>query len=183
MNRRGLLTIGLFAALCACVARNMYGAQRITTTANSKEPEFWMETSRHFSSRQGAWLFLTFFGFLLILAVGLVFADLFLRRRSKTGIDNPRYLFTELARAHELTRIERQFLTDFADESNLEDPLPLFVEPKYFLSALDDDRFRTSHGMIESMLRKLFNIGTEGPASPTMPQTYSGATTIIHAMR
>ena len=176
MNRRDLLRIGLLVVFSVLVAAEPLSGQ-------SNRPQL-RDISDSFASGSGSsWIFLFFFVFLVALAIGLVYFDLHLRRRSKVGIDNPHYLLTELIRAHELTRVEKQFLTDFADESNLTDPLPLFIEPKYFLSALDDDRFQESHRMIEYLLKKLFDIEHGGFTSSKVPQEklYSGGTTVFRS--
>jgi len=181
MNHRDFLMLALVIALAALVVGEPLRAQSSGSRASSpvaKPLEGISESFRETS--QGTWVFLVFFLFLIVLTVGLVYFDVHFRQRKKAGIDNPHYLFTELVRVHELNRIEKRFLTDFADESNLDDPLPLFIEPEYFRSALDDDRFRESHRMISYLLKKLFDIEHEDfQASKVLSeQTHSGATTI-----
>ena len=176
MNRRHLWTIGLLFALFVSAFPEIPGAQT--------SDEILRKSSQEFSSRSGSagiLIFIIFFAFLAVLAIGLIVFDIFIRRRNKVGYDNPRYLFSELVRAHELTRVEKQFLLDFADESGMEDSLPLFVEPRYFLAALDDDRFQESHKMIEYLLKKLFDIDPESfvPLKKQAEKTLRGETTII----
>ena len=184
MNRRGLLTIGLSMAIVLMLAIGPLGAQPSGSGSRMAPPL--RDISDSFAGGSGpSWVFLVFFICLAALAIGLVYFDIYIRRQDRTGIDNPLYLFTELVRVHELTRVEKQFLEDFADESNLVDPLPLFVEPEYFLSALDDDRFQESYEMIAYLLKKLFGIERGVPRSSTKPRerSSSGLTTIIRPTR
>ena len=184
MNRRGLWTIGLSLAIALMIAIEPLGAQAPGSGSHMTKPL--RDVSDAFTSGSGSpWIFLVFFIFLVALAIGLVYLDIHLRRQGKPAIDNPRYLFTELVRVHELTRVEKQFLENFADESELEDPLPLFVEPEYFLSALDDNRFRKSYEMIASLLKKLFDIEHGSLRLSKKPQERppSGLTTIMRPTR
>ncbi len=187
MNRRVLLVFGLFLFLLPpmlSVISEPLRAQTSPSKVDRQNSEFWKETSRQFTTRsdsQGTLFFFGFFVFLLALTGGLIYFDYYYRKRSQAIIDNPAYLFAELVRAHELTRAEKRFLTDFANGFDLEDPLPLFIEPKYFLAALDDNRYAETHKTIEYLLKKLFDISrTEEPSfDASRIRTFSGATTII----
>jgi len=174
MNRRDLLIVGLLFVLWGMVLPEYLGAQKSDAILTQG-------LRREFSSgSQGVWFVFVFLILLFALVGGLIYFDIFIRRRHKAGFDNPRYLFTELVRAHGLTRVERQFLMDFAGKLDLEDSLPLFIEPKYFLAALDDDRFRASHGMIEYLLKKLFDIDPGNFVPSKKPPESTGTTTIIY---
>ena len=177
MSCRNLLMLTLVVVFAALVVGEPLRAQ----ASNSPIAKPLEEVSESFrAGSQGIWIFVTFFIFLIALAAGLIYFDIYVRQRNKADLDNPRFLFIELVRAHELNRTEKQFLTDFADESNLEDPLPLFIEPEYFLTALDDERFRESYRTIAYLLKKLFGIEHADfrTLSARQEQTYSGATTI-----
>jgi len=102
MNHRKLLTRALLIAFAATLVG---GSLRAQSPGRGPSPiaeplEGISEAFR--STSQGTWIFLVFFLFLIALALGLVCFDLYVRRRNKVGLDNPRYLFTELVRVHEL---------------------------------------------------------------------------------
>ena len=88
----------------------------------------------------------------------LVYYDMNRRRAEMEGFDNPKRLFRELCAVHRLTAAERKFLRDFAEDADLEDPLPLFIEPRYFYDALDRPEHTASRQMIRYLLVKLFDI-------------------------
>lgn len=107
----------------------------------------------------GSYLYyLAFLLFLGILIGVLIHYDLRRRSREKTGYDNSKLLFRELCAAHQLTAVERRFLRDFAEDNDLEDPLPLFIEPHYFYDALDGRRYDDFSRMLRYLLVKLFDI-------------------------
>ena len=176
MNRWRLLITGLLLVLFVRLSVNSFGQ----TPGLARDMRVMSESFSR--GTQGIWFLLGFIAFIFALVVGVIGFNIYVRRRLKAGIDNPRYLFIALVRAHELTWVERQFLADFADRSDLENPLPLFFEPKHFLAALDDDRFRESHQMIEYLLKKLFDIDPENfvPPKKQAEKTLRGETTIMH---
>ena len=185
MNHRDFLTLALVIVLASMGVGEPLCAQSPDQKVAPSIAELREGMGNAFrTGANGTWIFVIFFLFLIVLTVGLIYFDIYIRQRNKAGIDNPHYLFTELVRAHDLNRVEKHFLSDFADESDLEDPLPLFIEPEYFLAALDDDRFRESHRMIAYLLKKLFNIEHADFQMPKTPQkqTYSGATTIFRPL-
>ena len=196
MNRQGTLIIGLLFALFLTTTAESLHAQSLwdgtvsRSSGHKVEPDTYdvvRGIGEQFSNRSqwGQTVgVLACILLLLVLAASLAVLDGYWRRRNKAIIDNPRYLFTELVRAHELTRIERQFLINFANEKNLEDPLPLFIEPQYFQSALDDDQFSESYPMIDYLLKKLFDIedgrfGLDGKVAERTSPVF-GTTTIFH---
>ncbi|MDR0871819.1 MAG: hypothetical protein LBN39_13635 [Planctomycetaceae bacterium] len=105
--------------------------------------------------------YLLVFGFLLIVALFIIAVyniDARYRDMFKPGYENPPALFREVCAAHQLTLSERHFLKRFAEEADLDNPLPLFIEPQHFLSALQDARFDASKEMLWYFLVKLFDI-------------------------
>lgn len=100
-------------------------------------------------------IFLIFLGGLIGV---LAYYDFNRRKSEKSGFDNSPHLFRELCAAHHLTAVERRFLRDFAEDNDLEDPLPLFIEPRYFYDALDERRHDDFSRMLRYMLVKLFDI-------------------------
>ncbi len=99
-----------------------------------------------------------FFLFLAVLIGVLLFFDFQGKKRNKSDYDDPNRLFRELSSAHRLTAAERKFLYNFAEDLDLEGPLPLFIEPNYFYHALGDTRFERSEQMLRYFLLKLFDI-------------------------
>ena len=195
MNRRRLVPIGFLLVLSLTMFVESVDAQlrdaiKIPRQSGDRTPSERRELLNSFrqgfnagSQKTGTKSISLYVGIFILVAVtgGLIAWSFYRRHQSKTAVDSPRYLFTELARVHELTWVERQFLLNFADESDLEDPLPLFIEPQYFLSALDNDRYQESHRTIAYLLKKLFDIerGDFRVSTPSPKRTHSVATTIL----
>ncbi len=107
--------------------------------------------------------------FLVALIGGLVYFDYWQRQKSKSDLDDPKMLFRELCAAHRLTAAEKKFLRDFAEDMNLEDPLPLFIEPNYYVHALRDPLFERSGQIIAYLLNKFFDV----TLTPEMPSSFA----------
>ena len=60
-----------------------------------------------------------------------------------------------------MTRSERRFLRVLADELDLDDPLPLFIEPSYFTTSLENEHLTAHRKTILYMLKKLYDIRLE----------------------
>ncbi len=185
MNRQRWWTTGCFLLTILSTTMAVASIRNqppLKTTMRASD--FLRESSKQFSSRsegEGYGFFLGFFLFLLILGTALYWIDWFYRRRHLQGTDNPHYLFSELVRAHRLNRTEQRFLRNLAVDMDLPDPLPFFIEPKYFLAILDDDRYTHSRSMAESLLKTLFGIERKDgrTSSVAVSGIYRGATTII----
>lgn len=113
--------------------------------------------------------YLMFFGFfiLIVLLVVVVYSfNLRYRETLRPDYNDPNALFRELCSAHQLTMRERWFLKKFADDAELENPLPLFIEPQHFLGALQETDFDAHQEKIRYFLAKLFDIHGETQEAP-----------------
>lgn len=112
--------------------------------------------------------YIVFFMILAAVVGALIYYDVHYRRRFQSAYEDPDLLFKELCKAHELTRSERRFLRNFADRLDLDDPLPLFIEPNHFLAVMDDRDFTEFRPTIRYFLGKLFDLKTEESDAPTL---------------
>ncbi|MDR1052844.1 MAG: hypothetical protein LBL39_01605, partial [Planctomycetaceae bacterium] len=99
-------------------------------------------------------------GLIALIVLG-VLLERYLMYRMKMTADSPSALFIELCAAHQLTRMERLLVERVAELADIDDPLPVFVEPKYLADAIDNLNFRNSRQMIEYLLTKLFESKAE----------------------
>jgi hypothetical protein len=122
-----------------------------------------------------------------LLALLIVFAYVlrkFLQERYLHSLEDPLSLFRELCTAHQLTWTEQQLLQDIAEEQKLSDPLPIFIEPQYMQSALNDEQFEKSRSSIETLLEKLFDsTEPEMPGISSNSKTGTVDTTIAYPQR
>jgi len=109
------------------------------------------------SKKSSETLVVFFFLILLFLFVGgLVYYDtVYLKNRG--NLENPWVVFRELCKAHQLNRNDKVFLQRAADVLDLDDPLPLFIEPKYLLSLLDNKDFQTDRIEALKLLHQFFD--------------------------
>lgn len=103
------------------------------------------------------YLYLGFFVILFTVIVGLVYYDANYRQHH-SNLENPWIVFRELCKAHQLTWTEAKFLKKLAVELDLDDPLPLFIEPRYFVGALENKALESSKPTIQYLLKKFFGI-------------------------
>lgn len=108
--------------------------------------------------------YIVFFLFLFLVVGGLIYYDMKYRQRLQKVHEDPDMLFRELCAAHELTKVENRFLRDFAKENRLRNPLPLFIEPKYFERALKRENDDATRSTLEYLLEKLFDLTPEDTA-------------------
>ncbi|MDR1479677.1 MAG: hypothetical protein LBJ00_12150 [Planctomycetaceae bacterium] len=99
-------------------------------------------------------------GFIALIVLGVLF-ERYLVYRMKVTADSPAALFVELCSAHQLTRMERNLVERVAEAADINDPLPIFVEPQYLLDAIENVNFRNYRQMIEYLLTKLFESKSE----------------------
>ncbi len=86
-------------------------------------------------------------------------------RSTKGGYTSIRGLFRDLCKAHELSRPQQVLLRKIAKELNLDDPLPLFIEPRYLLRALSDHLVPDSSDAIRTIVETIFS----EDVAPDMP--------------
>lgn len=126
--------------------------------------------------------YFVFLGFFLILGgvvIVLVRYDVKHRRRFRSAYEDPDFLFRELCAVHGLTKAERRFLRNLADDLELDDPLPLFIEPKHFLRATDAEKYQTHKSMLHYFLEKLFDFESEESDSSIVSGTHPGGATVM----
>ncbi len=126
------------------------------------------------------------FVIIAILIAGLVYLDWLYHQRRKGGFDNPQLLLRELCAAHQLTKLEQSLLNDIAVEYDLDDALPLFVEPQHFARALKEKRYAGQRKSILYLLEKFFDIRSEtdarlgaAPPEPAKTETTFDTTLIL----
>lgn len=132
---------------------------------------------RDFNSKMyggNLYFFIVFFMLLFAAVVGLVYYDTNYRQ-NRSNLENPWLVFQELCKAHQLTRTERKFLKQLAQILQLDDPLPLFIEPKYLVGALENKNCAADRSSIEYFLRKLFDIN---PGEEKVFQTQIGISSV-----
>ncbi len=169
MKPRHFLIIGLILAFLTCVLCQVQvygqGSRGSGPKADQNATQALRDVSRSFQAstenRAGATYYVVALALLGILIAGLVYLDARYRRFQKEGYDNPEMLFRELCTAHQLTKLERGLLKDIASELSLENALPLFADPKYFLHALTESYFAESRKTIKYLLGKFFDIHSE----------------------
>lgn len=147
--------------------RNVFETRRSTTPnrSRSRTDDETNETLRqalgkgfgkHLSSGS-LLLYLGFFAVLFALIFSLVYYDSNYRRYH-SSLENPWIVFRELCKAHQLTRAEARFLKKISEDFKLDDPLPLFIEPRYFIGALENKTLESSKPMIQYLMKKFFEI-------------------------
>lgn len=197
MNGRNLLTIGiLLAFLVPCGTREngrgSAAAQGTTRTARDSKPtgpKADEESARALNEGLARGFnpsskistlpyFIVTFLVLGVLVAVLVYADRKYRQYQKEGYENPNLLFRELCGAHQLTKLERSLLRDIARELDLEDALPLFIDPKYFFQALEEPEFADSRRAIKYLLGKLFDLRPDTDPRLSDSAPHSGSETV-----
>ncbi len=193
-----LLTVGAVVCLPAAEERGV-GTQSVwaqqgggrnifekSTSSESSPPnadeairQRFSEISENFGSNFSVVYYIAFFVFLAAVVGILVYYDLMVRRKNGPDYDNPRVLFRELCATHRFTAAEKRFLKNLAEDLDLEDPLPLFIEPSYFVQALEDARFDASGQMLRYLLGKLFDIKVAAATQKHVPSTDQHSDTTV----
>jgi hypothetical protein len=91
-------------------------------------------------------------------AAGLLGWRIWQRRQLDRERNDPMILIQELNSAHQLSSQEKRLMQDLSVKNSLQSPLKLFVEPKYFLDAMESRAFASSRPVMRSLLSKLFGI-------------------------
>ncbi|GHT25417.1 hypothetical protein FACS18942_00170 [Planctomycetales bacterium] len=103
--------------------------------------------------------FIIFFSLILLFLFlgGLIYYEtIFIKQRG--DLENPWVVFKELCKAHQLNRSDRLVLQRAADELDLDDPLPLFIEPRFLKSLLENKDFQTDRLTVLKLLHQFFGI-------------------------
>lgn len=126
--------------------------------------------------------YIVFFAILLVLVLILVRFNALDEFFKQSVSNSPWYLYRELCTAHQLTRAEKRFLREMAEELDLDDPLPLFIEPEYFKKAYEMEFFAPSHSTLRYLAKKLLGLklpdqpGRWDEMSSASGQTHGGST-------
>ncbi|MDR1923834.1 MAG: hypothetical protein LBQ66_05630, partial [Planctomycetaceae bacterium] len=102
----------------------------------------------------------TIIGLIALIVIAVLF-ERYMRYRMDTTADSPAALFMELCLAHRLTRMERNLIERVAEASDIDNPLPVFLDPQYLAKSSNDNKFITSRQNIEYLLGKLFDNKSE----------------------
>jgi hypothetical protein len=94
-------------------------------------------------------------------------ARVFIKPEGAGSLSNPKVLFRELCRAHELSRREWWFLTRLASHHQLINPSRLFLEPQWLDPAVCGESWRGHAARLRELRLRIF----AGIASPVTPNT------------
>lgn len=98
--------------------------------------------------------------FLATLVLGLFFGDRYFRRfKIKDGYYSRNSLFREICQAHHFTKFQQKLLWDMAKTLRLENPLDLFVEPKYLEQIISKRSPEYPLESLRTIFAELFNDG------------------------
>ena len=93
--------------------------------------------------------------------VGLVYWQVWRRRQTEWELNDPMAIVKELNYVHQLSDSERRLMQEISNLHGLPTPLNLFVEPQYFLEALESDSYVSARSTIRRLLSKLFGMSVE----------------------
>lgn len=97
---------------------------------------------------------------LIFLVLALFLGDRYFRRfKIKDGYYNRNSLFREICHAHHFTKHEQKVLWDIAKMLRLENPLDLFVEPKYLEQIVSKRSSEFPLETLRNIFTELFNDG------------------------
>jgi hypothetical protein len=105
---------------------------------------------------------------LAIIISGIIYWKMRWQKLKARETDDPMVLVQELIDAHRLSTDEKKVMQTVTAEESLPTSLPLFVEPKFLLTAIDKSTFRESRPVLRSLLTKLFDIEIESDGNTTI---------------
>jgi len=118
--------------------------------------------SRFRTSANSDWT--TTIGWLVAFAIvaGVIVAIVVSRLRQREGVPfhNPRRLFNDLCRLHDLDRTQRHLLRQLASMHSVKNPAELFIEPAYFQNIANDSKLAAQRDQFEQLRQRLFDGGT-----------------------
>ena len=146
-----------------------------TAWANRQAEQVFGELNRHFSTtstrdqQYGQLLLLIVAGAVIAFTIWLAYQ--FLKQRKELASPVTVHgIYKKLCRIHNLTIIERYMLHKVRKQTGLDDPLPLFVEPKYFSQVLEDKNMSAYRLTIHKIMQKLFGYQQGKPVSQPTAQ-------------
>ena len=99
-----------------------------------------------------------FLGIVTVIFASFVAWQMWTRKRVERTLNDPMFLVYELNSAHQLSEQEKRLMLELSEKNLLSTPLKLFVEPKYLLDALENEKFVSSQPTVQILLFKLFDI-------------------------
>ena len=104
----------------------------------------------------GEFFLLLFAGAVLIFITWLAY-QFYVQRKQSVSPDSAWALYKKLCQVHNLSLKERSVIRKVRRWNELEDPLPLFIEPNYFKQILADEKMIRFHLVVQELLKKLFS--------------------------
>jgi hypothetical protein len=102
-----------------------------------------------------------------IVIAGLVYWQVWQKKRAEWEQNDPMALVKELNFVHQLSEQEKRVMQEISEKNALLTPLNLFVEPKFLLEALESDSFVAVYPSVRRLLAKLFDITDGGENAPS----------------
>ena len=127
---------------------------------------------------QALWHSTLFLAVVAIAIASVYYWQAWRKKRAEWEVNDPMALVKELNFVHQLAEPEKRLMQEIARKNAMSSPLKLFVEPKYFLAAWDDNSLRSSRSSVRLLLSKLFGITTEIGETTTALGSNSG--TIVY---
>ena len=93
----------------------------------------------------------------VLVVIAMVWRKSSRRRRRDFDYNSPPRLFSELCRAHQLTRSNRRLLKQLAAARNLKSAATLFVEPEYFDLTILPPALKPSAQELRQLRHRLFD--------------------------
>ena len=101
--------------------------------------------------------FLLFLAGVVLIFMAWLAYQLYVQRSRNLSPDSAWGVYQKLCQVHNLNFQERLVIRKVFHWNELEDPLPLFVEPNYFKQILADETKARFHGVVRGILDKLFS--------------------------
>jgi hypothetical protein len=121
------------------------------------EADAFVHMGRHFQRGSASpTLQLLFLLVVILVAVGVSALARYLNDRERASFENPKALFAELCRAHQLDRASRHLLWQFARSQQLAQPAQLFVEPDRFQLERLPEKWRKRRSDLMALRERLF---------------------------
>jgi len=151
----GHLKIYVFLGLCSIHAQIYAQSEKANQIFENINDTFRGKTQPK-DHQFGEFFLLLIAGSVLIFVIWLAY-QLFVQRKRNQSPDSAWGLYKKLCQVHNLSLKERFAIRKVCHWNELDDPLPLFVEPNYLKQVLADDTKPHFHGIIQELLDKLFS--------------------------
>ncbi len=145
---------------------NLFDPKSVNTYAGKKIPvekeDVFTSISSTFQGASNRGPLARFVGFALLAAVFagcgvyVYYSRYVWGRMAKDSYDDPRALFRELCRVHDLDRDEQKFIRRFALDMEIEDTLLVFIDPLFFDMAIHDRLFSDDIPLLRRLRTRIF---------------------------